>query len=135
MSRDTIKISKHAIERYQERIAHVGNEIALQAILSAIHVAKDKHVAARRINKNTFYIPSEGVILVGSRGTIVTVIKDYREKEPKLECEGFTRPDCRPCLKPDVDAVMYLCMGVEETRMLCEQCASRILTGDPIAWG
>lgn len=75
MSRPQLQITNHAIQRWQQRIAKVTEVEAVRGILAALAFAKDKHFKPQKLRKMTFFIPAPGVVLVGSRGRIVTVLE------------------------------------------------------------
>lgn len=49
-------------------------------------------------------------------------------------CEGFTRPECKPCLQPAARRTDYIALGVKERKFLCSVCISRLLLGDATGW-
>ena len=73
--RPTIRITNHAIHRWQQRIEPVSEADAALGIVAAMTTAKDKHFKPWKLKKNTFYIPTTRAMLIGSNGKIVTVVE------------------------------------------------------------
>jgi hypothetical protein len=75
MSGQNIRITEHAVERFQERIEVVPtSDAAIKAeIRRCLTTAKPKHF--RDFGKNTYYIPTDRCVFVCSRDAIVTVLK------------------------------------------------------------
>ena len=49
-------------------------------------------------------------------------------KKFKIRCEGFTRPECRPCLScKDVKKITYDSFGDFFTKNLCLSCRNKLL--------
>ena len=45
----------------------------------------------------------------------------------RIACEGFTRPQCEPCLNEDVRVVRVATVDGDEDKRLCEVCIARLL--------
>jgi hypothetical protein len=72
--RRNVVITNHAIERWRQRVANVSGRDAVAAIRAALATANDRHFKPNLLKKPTFFIPTEAVMFIGSRGKIVTVV-------------------------------------------------------------
>ena len=71
------RISKHVMDRYQERIRPCDDPRA--EIMHCLAAAKLKHLRPLLNKKNTVIIPTGCCFFIGSRGGLVSVVKTLRE--------------------------------------------------------
>ncbi len=74
-------ITNHAVARFRERVRDVPEDKARDEMYCCLQAASERRLRDLEKGKRTAMVPTGCCIFIGSRGKIVSVIKEFTNRE------------------------------------------------------